>query len=99
MYVSASHFMLVSSPVVQDEDFSASDALNVTFSAGSTSNGATVCADVVIIDDDALEGDHSFTVMLDRLILIPGGEYMGLTIGSPNSASVMITDNDGMCLA
>ena len=76
-------------------DYGAADPLNVTFSAGSAVTGTTACANVMIIDDDALEGDHSFTVTVSNLELSPGGVYNGLVIGTPSSATVNIIDNDG----
>ena len=75
-------------------DYSAADPLTVTFSAGTTSSGDTACVNVGIIDDDALEGDHSFTVEISSLEL-PGGMYSGLTIGMPSSAPVNILDDEG----
>ena len=69
--------------------------MTVIFSAGSAVNGTTACADVTIIDDNAVEGNHSFTVTVTGLELDPGGEYSELRIGTPSSAQVNIIDNDG----
>ena len=77
-------------------DYGAVDPLSVTFSAQPFFLGATACANVTIIDDDALEGNHSFTVTVSSLELSPGGMYSGLEIGMPSSATVNIMDNDGM---
>ena len=78
---------------VADVDFDGT-GLEATFMTGAT-NGATACTSITIIDDAAVEGDHSFTVVLSDVKLDPGGMYSGLTIGMSNSASVNIADNDG----
>ena len=91
----------VLSSVVRGIDYSISsptDTLNVTFSAGSAVNGTTACANVTIIDDNAVEGNHSFTVHVTGLELDPGGAYSGLMIGTSSSALVNIIDNDGTML-
>ena len=44
---------------------------------------------VTIIDDMAVESDHSFTVS------ITGTSLTAVTAGSPSSATVSIIDNDG----
>ena len=80
----------------RDVDYSAADPLSVTFPAVSSVNGTTACANVTIIDDAALEGNHSFTVTVSSLELSPGGEYSGLEIGTPSSATINIIDNDGI---
>ena len=48
---------------VLGEDYSVADPLTATFTSG-TVVGDTVCAAITIIDDAALEFDHSFTVQL-----------------------------------
>ena len=77
---------------VDGEDFSVTDPtqLNVFFPSGST-NGNTDCINISIIDDDALEGDHSFTVSLNP----PAAP---VTLTTPSSSPVTITDNDGKLL-
>ena len=90
----------VLSSVVRGIDYSISsptDTLNVTFSAGSTVSGTTACANVTIIDDNAVEGNHSFTVHVIGLELDPGGAYSELMTGVPY-AVVNIIDNDGTML-
>ena len=82
---------------VQNADYSISNPANtltVTFSAGSIS-GTSSCAIVTIIDDDAVEGNHSFTVHVTGLELDPGGAYSELMVGTPPYAIVNIVDNDG----
>ena len=84
--------VLVSLPsllAVEDSDFSVADPLTVTFNSGTTSSGDTACADITILDDDALEGDHSFTVQLTSTT------PTGVTIGTDSSTTVTIQDNDG----
>ena len=83
--------------IVRNMDYSITsidDMLSVTFPAVSSATGSTECVNVTIIDDAALEGNHSFTVSVSSLELIPGGEYSGLEIGMP--ATVNIMDDDGM---
>ena len=61
--------------------------MNIMFTVGSM-NGDQDCLTISIIDDDALEGDHSFSVSLN-----PPAPPVTLT--SPSSSPVTITDNDG----
>ena len=76
-------------PTVDGEDFSVADPaqLNVFFEAGSV-NGDTDCINITILEDNALEGDHSFTVSLN-----PPAAPVKLT--TPSSSPVTITDNEG----
>ena len=83
---------------VQDMDYSISNPATVIFSAGSAVNGTTACAVVTIIDDDAVEGNHSFTVHVTGLELDPGGMYSELMTGTPSYATINIIDNDGKML-
>ena len=82
---------------VLNSDYSSVSPLNVTFLAGSTSSGDSACTVIRIIDDDALEGAHSFTVRL-YAVELSGGLNAGLSIEEPNSASVNIADNEGTVL-
>ena len=75
-------------------DYSAG-TIDATFSARSTVSGTTACANVTIIDDLSVEGDHSFSVHLTALQLAPGVVYSELRIGTPPYAHVNIIDNDG----
>ena len=82
---------------VQNVDYSISSSANtltVTFSTGSIS-GTTACANVIIMDDNAVEGNHSLTVHVTGLELDPGGAYSELMTGAPLYATVNIIDNDG----
>ena len=78
---------------VQDEDYSAADPLDVTFPVGAVESD-TACADVTIINDDALEGDHSFTVSMTELELESGGTDPLLSIGMPSMATINIMDDE-----
>ena len=60
---------------------------DVFFASGSV-NGDTDCINISILDDDALEGDHSFTVSLNP----PAAP---VTLTTLSSSPVTITDNDG----
>ncbi len=71
-------------------DYSAAD-MAITFPVGS-SNGNLSCANISIMDDEAIEGDHTFTLGFGDL-LAPGPAYV--TIGSPAELTVIIHDNDG----
>ena len=74
---------------VVGSDFTVEDPLTVTFNSGTTSSGDTACADITVLDDDALEGDHSFTVQLASTT------PTGVTIGTDSSTTVTVQDNDG----
>ena len=54
----------------------------------STSNGDTACDTITIVDDDVLEGEHSFEIQIVRT-----GPMLS-TI-DPASTVVTIQDNDG----
>ena len=75
--------------IVQGVDFSVPDLteFDVFFASGSV-NGDTDCINISILDDDALEGDHSFTVSLNP----PAAP---VTLTTPSSSPVTIADNDG----
>ena len=50
--------------VVEGEDFNIPDSiLQVVFNSGS-SEGVSNCTMVNIVDDDALEGDHNFSIRI-----------------------------------
>lgn len=74
------------------EDFTleAGDVFQATFVALSTSDGDTACDTITIIDDDVLEGEHSFEIQ------IVSTEPMLSNINSP--AIVTIQDNEGSVL-
>ena len=57
------------------------------FASGSPS-GTTECVDIMIVDDDALEGNQTFTVTL--ITQDPNNEVMVVA----NLTRIMITDND-----
>ena len=71
------------------EDFTVAppDIFETTFVAMSTSNGDTACDSITIIDDDVLEGEHSFEIQ------IVSTDPMLSNINSP--AIVTIQDNEG----
>ena len=52
-------------------------------------NNLQQIANIEIEDDDVVESDESFNIVLS-----PGSSGLA-TLGSPNSAVVTITDNDG----
>ena len=69
---------------VRGQDFSADDPLQITFIPGVNES----CAMVSIIDDNALEGDHEFTVSI-------GMTVPPITIDN-TPIEVMIEDNEGV---
>ena len=77
--------------IVLGEDFTVvpPDIFEATFFAMSTSNGDTACDIVTIIDDDVLEGEHSFEI----LITTTDPQLVNI---NPASAFVTIADNEGM---
>jgi hypothetical protein len=62
------------------------DSFNTTFTSGSM-YGATRCVNITILEDGALEGDQTFTVMLTT-------SDPNVVIGI-NMTVVTIMDNDG----
>ena len=74
---------------VEGDDFSVPDPteLDVFFASGSV-NEDMDCINISILDDGALEGDHSFTVSLNP----PAAP---VTLITPSSSPVTITDNEG----
>ena len=77
--------------IVLGEDFTVEppDIFEATFFAMSTSNDDTACDIVSIIDDDVLEGEHSFEIQ------ITATDPQLININSA-SAFVTIADNEGM---
>ena len=75
-------------------DYSAEGPLEVTFVSGVSSQGDTSCAQLTILDDDAFEGPHSFTVEVSMVEIESDGTDPLLTIGTASSATVNIVDND-----
>ena len=71
-------------------DFSALSGVEMTFTSGSP-NGAQQSVDIGITDDNALEGDHEFTVQL--VSTNPSGS--NVMIGAQSNTTVTITDNEG----
>ncbi len=59
---------------------------NEIFTSGSTDN-ATRCVDIFILDDEALEGNQAFNVTLTTLDL-------DVMLGT-DMTTITITDNDG----
>ena len=77
-------------PYTESEDFSLSTE-SITFPPGrSTTPSENVCVNVTATDDDILEGDEDF------VIAITGTDLPEVTLGNPNSATVLINDNDGI---
>ena len=57
----------------------------------SSMQGETVCGDIVIIDDDALECSQDFTVAI-------GSTTLGTITGPQSQAVITIEDNDSECV-
>ena len=66
----------------------AGDVFQATFVATSTSDGDTACDSITLIDDDVLEGEHSFEIQITSTDPL-------LTNISPSSTTVTIQDNEG----
>ena len=64
---------------------------SLTFGSGNTSNGDSQCIEVTVTDDDIFEGDQQFTVTIDSV-----SPSSVASIGSPNSLTVTIQDNNGL---
>ena len=79
---------------VLGEDYTAADPLQVTFSSGVAMLNDIACASISILDDDSLEGLHSFAVHITG-VEVELGLPAQLFIGSPAYATVYICDNEG----
>ncbi len=72
------------------------DPLQVQFVAGVHGQGDSACANITILDDNALEGPHNFSVTLADFDLVGGTpDTARIFMGTPSSASVLIEDNEG----
>ena len=71
-------------------DFNGND-VEATFT-GMFRSEATACADIFITDDDAVEGDESFSVLLSSV------DSDSVTIANLSAAMVTIVDDDGTAL-
>ena len=80
---------------VLGDDYTAAGPLQVTFSSGVAMLNDTVCASISIVDDDALEGTHSFSVHIVG-VEVESCLPAQLSIGSPAYATVYICDNEGI---
>ena len=78
--------------VALPEDYVPPNGFNVTFAADGLTGDATQCTMISTTDDEVLEGDHSFTVMLDS------ATPDVVTVGTPSSATATLLDNDSMFL-
>ena len=81
--------IILSSASVSGSDFTDPGAVTLTFPAGSV-YGDLQYATIDVLDDDNVEGEHSFTVSLQN----PSSNGV---IWTPSTATVTITDN-GMCV-
>ncbi len=76
-------------------DYNATDPLEVTFVAGVDVQGSSRCVDINIIDDQALEGPHNFTVTLDNFDIVDGSSNTAkISLWTPSTATVIIEDNE-----
>ncbi len=81
---------------VNGQDYSpVVDPLEVLFVAGVAGQGSTACANISILDDLVLEGQHNFSVTLADFDLVDVPDTARIFMGTPSSASVVIEDNDG----
>ena len=71
-----------------NNDFTVPSPFVITIPAGAIPSG-DVCADILATDDAQAEGDHSFSISISQ----PSVPYV--TVGTPGSAIVTITDNEG----
>ncbi len=77
-------------------DYNATDPLEVTFVAGVDVHGSSHCVDINIIDDQALEGPHNFTVTLDDFDIVGGSPNTAkISLWTPSTATVKIEDSEG----
>ncbi len=52
------------------------------------------CLNITILEDEAFEGDHTFMVNVQE-VLLPSGETDALLMAGAASATITIQDNDG----
>ena len=64
----------------------------MTFPSSTTSDGDSQCITIDIVDDDTYEEDQHFMVEIKSV-----APTTSATVGSLNSASVTIQDNNGLC--
>ena len=62
------------------------DVLTLVFLNGTMSN-TTVCTNITIVEDNALECDHDFTVEITST-------SPNVTVGTPSNVTVTIKDTD-----
>ena len=79
---------------VLGQDYTAAGPLQVTFLSGDAMLNDIACASISILDDDSLEGLHSFSVHITG-VEVESGLPAQLFIGSPAYAIVYICDNEG----
>ena len=71
------------------DDFVLPDPLEATFPSGTVTNGTQACLNIIIVDDDIFESDHSFGV-----ILLSASPPL-VSVDSPTFSTITIQDNDG----
>ena len=74
------------------DDYVPVDARTVIFNAGEGTS--IICIPVTLIDDDLLEGEEFFPLMIDSVT----SPSPGARIGDRRVTTVFIRDNDGMIL-
>ena len=79
-------------PFTENADFTVPNPLQVTIPAGPIPS-SPVCVPIMATEDTQIEGDHGFTVSINQPSLST------VTVGTPGSALVTITDNDGIIIA
>ena len=75
---------------MEGDDFNAAGPLQVLF----TNISDVSCFNITIIDDDAFESNHSFTLHLINLEIDGGTSDSNLGVGFVYT-EIIITDNDG----
>lgn len=81
--------MLVYITTLEGADYTAPDPLEVTFPAG-IGNSASVSG-CVPLQDNSIEGDHSFAVALDSVQV----QFMNNVFLDTNTVEITILDDDG----
>ncbi len=77
-------------------DYNATGPLEVTFMAGLDGQGSSRCMDINIIDDQALEGPHNFTISLVDFDIVGGSPNTAkIFLWTSSTATVVIEDNEG----
>ena len=76
-------------------DYTPDSSLNITFTADTVTSSATQCATIGILEDEAIECEHSFTVEAGDIEC----DVEPAIVSDSPSTTVTIEDNDSNAIA